>query len=71
LLSTFIGGRPASPETTLVIAGLALLTTLWPISRLGGEFLPQMDEGDLLYMPSALPGLSASKVRNCCNKLIA
>lgn len=49
------------PKTTLVIAGLALLTTLWPISRLGGEFLPQMDEGDLLYMPSALPGLSASK----------
>lgn len=49
------------PKATLVIAGLALLTTLWPISRLGGEFLPQMDEGDLLYMPSALPGLSASK----------
>lgn len=49
------------PRTTLAIAALALLTTLWPISRLGGEFLPQMDEGDLLYMPSALPGLSASK----------
>lgn len=49
------------PWTTLAIAALALLTTLWPISRLGGEFLPQMDEGDLLYMPSALPGLSASK----------
>ncbi|WP_050469429.1 efflux RND transporter permease subunit [Herbaspirillum chlorophenolicum] len=49
------------PKTTLIVAALALLTTLWPISRLGGEFLPQMDEGDLLYMPSALPGLSASK----------
>lgn len=49
------------PRTTVAIAALALLTTLWPISRLGGEFLPQMDEGDLLYMPSALPGLSASK----------
>lgn len=49
------------PRTTLAIAALALLTTLWPISRLGGEFLPQMDEGDLLYMPSALPGLPASK----------
>lgn len=49
------------PRTTLAIAALALVTTLWPISRLGGEFLPQMDEGDLLYMPSALPGLSASK----------
>lgn len=49
------------PKMTLGIAGLVLLTTLWPISRLGAEFLPQMDEGDLLYMPSALPGLSAAK----------
>ncbi len=49
------------PRTTLVIAGLVLLTTLWPVTRLGGEFLPQMDEGDLLYMPTALSGLSAGK----------
>ncbi len=49
------------PKTTLVVAGLALLTTLWPVSRLGGEFMPPLDEGDLLYMPSALPGLSAAK----------
>ncbi len=37
------------------------LSAAWPISRLGGEFLPPLDEGDLLYMPSALPGLSAQK----------
>ncbi len=49
------------PKTTLLVAGLVLLTTLWPLSRLGGEFMPPLDEGDLLYMPSALPGLSASK----------
>ena len=49
------------PKATLVIALLALATTAWPLSRLGGEFLPQIDEGDLLYMPSALPGLSAQK----------
>jgi len=49
------------PRATLVIALLALATTAWPLSRLGGEFLPQIDEGDLLYMPSALPGLSAQK----------
>jgi Cu(I)/Ag(I) efflux system membrane protein CusA/SilA len=49
------------PKTTLVIAVLVLLSALWPISRLGGEFLPPLDEGDLLYMPSALPGLSANK----------
>jgi Cu(I)/Ag(I) efflux system membrane protein CusA/SilA len=49
------------PRATLFVALLALLTTLWPLSRLGGEFLPPLDEGDLLYMPSALPGLSAQK----------
>jgi Cu(I)/Ag(I) efflux system membrane protein CusA/SilA len=51
----------AWPKTTLVIAALALATTAWPLLRLGGEFLPPLDEGDLLYMPSALPGLSAQK----------
>ncbi|MFG3454661.1 efflux RND transporter permease subunit [Stutzerimonas stutzeri] len=49
------------PKATIAVALLVLATTLWPMSRLGGEFLPPMDEGDLLYMPSALPGLSAQK----------
>jgi Cu(I)/Ag(I) efflux system membrane protein CusA/SilA len=49
------------PELTLVIAACMLLTTAWPLSRLGGEFIPAMDEGDLLYMPSALPGISIDK----------
>jgi len=49
------------PKTTLLMALIVLLTSLWPISRLGGEFMPAMDEGDLLYMPSALPGISVAK----------
>jgi Cu(I)/Ag(I) efflux system membrane protein CusA/SilA len=49
------------PRTTLVIAALVFATTAWPLSQLGGEFIPPIDEGDLLYMPSALPGLSAAK----------
>jgi Cu(I)/Ag(I) efflux system membrane protein CusA/SilA len=49
------------PKSTLVIAVLALATTAWPLMRLGGEFLPPLDEGDLLYMPTALPMLSAAK----------
>ncbi|MDO8297226.1 MAG: efflux RND transporter permease subunit [Caulobacter sp.] len=49
------------PRTALVIAALVFATTVWPLSQLGGEFIPLMDEGDLLYMPSALPGLSAAK----------
>ena len=46
---------------TLAAAFLAFLTAVLPLSRLGGEFLPPLDEGDLLYMPSALPGLSVQK----------
>lgn len=49
------------PKITLLVALLILLSALWPMSRLGGEFLPPLDEGDLLYMPTALPGLSAQK----------
>ena len=49
------------PKSTLAIALLALASTVWPLLQLGGEFLPKIDEGDLLYMPSALPGLSAQK----------
>ena len=51
----------ARPKFVLGIAAAALLVSLWPMSRLGGEFLPPLAEGDLLYMPTALPGLSASK----------
>jgi Cu(I)/Ag(I) efflux system membrane protein CusA/SilA len=49
------------PKITLLVAFAAALLTLWPATRLGGEFLPPLDEGDLLYMPSALPGLSVGK----------
>jgi len=50
-----------APKVILLIAALALATTAWPLSRIGGEFMPMMDEGDLLYMPTALPGLSAAE----------
>ncbi|WP_333605963.1 efflux RND transporter permease subunit [Novosphingobium sp.] len=49
------------PKKALLIAALIFATSLWPMTRLGGEFMPQMNEGDLLYMPSALPGISAAK----------
>ncbi len=51
----------AWPRVTLALAAVLVLLTAWPLSQLGGEFLPPLDEGDLLYMPSALPGLSAGK----------
>ena len=49
------------PKQALLIAGLIFASSLWPIWQTGGEFMPQMNEGDLLYMPSALPGISTAK----------
>jgi len=49
------------PRATLVVAMLVLAATAWPILQIGGEFMPPLDEGDVLYMPTALPGLSAGK----------
>ena len=63
----------AAPKITLAIAVAILLVTVYPYSHIGGEFLPPLDEGDLLYMPSTLPGLSAGKageILQQTNKLI-
>ncbi len=50
-----------APKTTLLVATLLLGVSLWPLKHIGAEFMPPLDEGDLLYMPTALPGLSAAK----------
>ena len=63
----------AFPKVTLAVAGVILLATAYPATQIGGEFMPPMDEGDLLYMPSALPGLSSGKAAEILqqtNKLI-
>ncbi|HEX2831217.1 MAG TPA: efflux RND transporter permease subunit [Burkholderiales bacterium] len=49
------------PKTTIAVAVAVLLLSVLPLTRLGGEFLPPLYEGDLLYMPSALPGISPAK----------
>jgi len=51
------------PKLSLLLSAAVLLSALVPITRLGTEFMPPLIEGDLLYMPSALPGLSADKAR--------
>ncbi|WP_369309906.1 efflux RND transporter permease subunit [Providencia rettgeri] len=51
----------AWPKTTLLISVLSLFTVIWPLKNLGGEFLPSINEGDLLYMPSTLPGVSPAQ----------
>ncbi len=48
---------------TLAIAMVLLLATLIPINKLGSEFMPPLDEGDILYMPTTYPGLSITKAR--------
>jgi Cu(I)/Ag(I) efflux system membrane protein CusA/SilA len=52
------------PAITLLLALAILISSIYPITRLGGEFLPRIDEGDLLYMPSTLPGLSVAEAGN-------
>jgi Cu(I)/Ag(I) efflux system membrane protein CusA/SilA len=56
-----LDGALRRPVATIAAATVMLALTLVPALRLGGEFLPPLDEGDLLYMPSALPGISAGK----------
>lgn len=48
---------------TLVLAGALLVLTVYPYSKLGSEFMPPLDEGDILYMPTTFPGISISKAR--------
>ncbi len=49
------------PKLTVLLAVVLLVVSVYPLSKLGTEFMPPLDEGDLLYMPTALPGLSAGK----------
>lgn len=52
-----------APWLVTLSALVLFVLTLWPLSRLGSEFMPEFDEGDLLYMPTALPGLSPDAAR--------
>ena len=51
----------ARPRAAIGVALLLLTATAYPVWRLGAEFMPALDEGDLLFMPSALPGISSGK----------
>ncbi len=54
----FVHFALSRPALTLATAGLALISCLPIVGRIGAEFLPRVDEGDLLYMPTTLPGVS-------------
>lgn len=51
------------PKLTLVFALLVLLAGFWPVNKIGSEFIPPLDEGDLMYMPTTYPGISIGKAR--------
>lgn len=62
------------PWTTLLFSLLLSLSMLFPLKNLGSEFMPELEEGDLLYMPTTLPALSIGKARELLqqtDKLIA
>jgi Cu(I)/Ag(I) efflux system membrane protein CusA/SilA len=56
-----IDGVLRHPRAVLLAAGIVLALSAVPLLRLGSEFMPPLEEGTLLYMPTALPGMSASK----------
>jgi Cu(I)/Ag(I) efflux system membrane protein CusA/SilA len=51
------------PKTIVLFALIGLLSAVWPLSQLGSEFMPELEEGDLLYMPTTLPGLSPGEAQ--------
>jgi Cu(I)/Ag(I) efflux system membrane protein CusA/SilA len=62
------------PKSTLAAALLLVMVGFWPVTQIGSEFIPTLDEGDLMYMPTTYPGLSIGKAREILqqtDKLIA
>jgi len=59
----FIGAVLRAPWTVVAVAVVLTITGLWPLARLGSEFMPELDEGDLMYMPTTFPGLSIGKAQ--------
>ncbi len=69
----FIGLVLKYPWGMVAVTLIAVLSMIWPLQRIGSEFMPDLDEGDLLYMPSAYPAISAGKMAQILqqtNKLI-
>ena len=63
-----------APRLTLAGAAVILIVGLWPATQLGSEFMPPLDEGDLMYMPTTYPGVSIDKAREILqqtNKMIS
>ncbi len=51
------------PITTVFVSIIIMIIGLWPFTQLGSEFMPELDEGDLMYMPTTLPAISIGKAQ--------
>ena len=51
------------PKSTLAVALLLFFVGIWPLDKMGSEFIPPLDEGDLMYMPTTYPGISIGQAR--------
>ena len=58
-----LGGVLRFPKTVLLLVCLMAASVWWPLQRIGSEFMPPLDEGDLMYMPSTYPGISIGEAR--------
>jgi len=52
------------PKLAITLALVAMAVTIYPLMHLGSEFMPPLDEGDLLYMPTTMPGVSITEAKN-------
>ncbi|WP_150138784.1 efflux RND transporter permease subunit, partial [Candidatus Enterovibrio escicola] len=59
----------AFPKMTLLFALFVLLIGVWPLNKIGSEFMPPLDEGDLMYMPTTYPGISIGKARQLVQQM--
>jgi Cu(I)/Ag(I) efflux system membrane protein CusA/SilA len=59
----FINMALHAPKSLLVAAAILVVAGIWPLSQMGSEFMPDLDEGDLMYMPTTFPGISIGKAQ--------
>ena len=52
-----------APATVLLVAFILVVVGMWPVTKIGSEFMPDLDEGDLMYMPTTFPGVSIGKAQ--------
>lgn len=58
-----LGAALSWRKLTILVSIVLLLVTVYPVTKLGSEFMPPLDEGDILYMPTTFPGISITKAR--------